>query len=215
MPPRLAPVGKQAPPTRAAPSLVRALRDARGPLLFATGTSLSQRRCGGPFCMPIRGPDCTPFDSQAPQRWRGVVAAGASCLHERRPRDEGARRLYLDSRRHANRGSEGRVRRLTVKASSDHPDRCLDGDGQLRKRNDGSVGLFRKSGEFPLSNEELDDAAATVYEEILGISCTQASQRENHEGASYRRVGGSWTDPCAVVNQQRSYTCNSGCSCSA
>jgi hypothetical protein len=37
-------VGKQAPPTRAAPSLVRALRDARGTLLFATGTSLSQRR---------------------------------------------------------------------------------------------------------------------------------------------------------------------------
>jgi len=37
-------VGKQAPPTRAAPSLVRALRDARGTLLFATGTSLTQRR---------------------------------------------------------------------------------------------------------------------------------------------------------------------------
>ena len=41
---RLAPVGKQAPPTRAAPSLVRALRVARGALLFATGTSLIQYR---------------------------------------------------------------------------------------------------------------------------------------------------------------------------
>src|SRR5207237_3691339 len=41
-----APVGKQVPPTRAAPSLVKALRDARGTLLFATGTSLSQRRSG-------------------------------------------------------------------------------------------------------------------------------------------------------------------------
>src|SRR5207302_1770136 len=41
-----APVGKQAPPTRAAPSLVRALRDARGTFLFATGTSLFQRRRG-------------------------------------------------------------------------------------------------------------------------------------------------------------------------
>ena len=37
--PGLAQVGKQAPPTRAAPSLVRALRDARGSLLFATWTS--------------------------------------------------------------------------------------------------------------------------------------------------------------------------------
>lgn len=39
-------MGKQAPPTRAAPSLVGALRDARGALLFATGTSLPQRRRG-------------------------------------------------------------------------------------------------------------------------------------------------------------------------
>ena len=44
--PRLAPVGKPAPPTRAATSLVRALRDAREALLFATGTSLTQRRRG-------------------------------------------------------------------------------------------------------------------------------------------------------------------------
>src|SRR5436190_19885424 len=43
---RLAPVGKQAPPARAAPSLVRALRDARGALLFATGTSLPNGREG-------------------------------------------------------------------------------------------------------------------------------------------------------------------------
>src|SRR5438132_7967868 len=42
-------MGKQAPPTRAAPSLVRALRVARGALLFATGTSLRQRRRGVPF----------------------------------------------------------------------------------------------------------------------------------------------------------------------
>ena len=42
-------MGKQAPPTRAAPSLVRALRDARGALLFATGTSLNQRRRGVNF----------------------------------------------------------------------------------------------------------------------------------------------------------------------
>jgi len=49
VPPRLAPVGKQAPPTRAAPSLVRALRDARGAPLFATGTSLTQRRLEGAF----------------------------------------------------------------------------------------------------------------------------------------------------------------------
>src|SRR5690348_2227156 len=34
------------PPARAAPSLVRALRDARGALLFATGTSLTQRQRG-------------------------------------------------------------------------------------------------------------------------------------------------------------------------
>ena len=36
--------GPQRLPTRAAPSLVRALRDARGTLLFAIGTSLPQRR---------------------------------------------------------------------------------------------------------------------------------------------------------------------------
>jgi len=58
-------VGKQAPPTRAAPSLVRALRDARGALLFATGTSLTQRPQRGPFCMPIRGPFCVPIDSES------------------------------------------------------------------------------------------------------------------------------------------------------
>src|SRR6266851_3938186 len=31
-----------------------------------------------------------------------------------------------------------------------------------------------------------------------------ASKKENHEGASYRRIGGSWADPCAFVNRQRS-----------
>ena len=36
---RLAQVGPQGPPTRAAPSLVRALRDARGSLLWTTWTS--------------------------------------------------------------------------------------------------------------------------------------------------------------------------------
>jgi hypothetical protein len=29
-----------------------------------------------------------------------------------------------------------------------------------------ALDLLRKSGEFPLINEELDDAATTVYEEI-------------------------------------------------
>src|SRR5258706_4866284 len=38
-PPRVAPVGPQVPPTRAAPSLVRALRGTRGPLLCTTGTT--------------------------------------------------------------------------------------------------------------------------------------------------------------------------------
>jgi DNA replication protein DnaC len=42
VPPRLTPVGKQAPPTRVAPSLVKARRDARGARLFATATSLSR-----------------------------------------------------------------------------------------------------------------------------------------------------------------------------
>src|SRR6516162_6762320 len=54
---RVAQVGKQAPPTRAALSLVRALRGARGALLFATWTTLCRRhkgvlvarRSGGPF----------------------------------------------------------------------------------------------------------------------------------------------------------------------
>ena len=41
-------MGKTGPPTRAALSLVRALRDARGTLLFATGTSLSRRQRRGP-----------------------------------------------------------------------------------------------------------------------------------------------------------------------
>ena len=39
-PSRVAPVGKQVPPARAAPSLMRALRGARGSPLFATGTTL-------------------------------------------------------------------------------------------------------------------------------------------------------------------------------
>jgi hypothetical protein len=34
-----APVGQQGPPARAAASAVRALRDARGPLLLTTGTA--------------------------------------------------------------------------------------------------------------------------------------------------------------------------------
>src|SRR5208337_4272102 len=55
-PPGVAQVGKQAPPTRAAASLMRALRDARGALLFATWTTpsapqgvLFARRSGVPF----------------------------------------------------------------------------------------------------------------------------------------------------------------------
>ena len=42
-------MGKQAPPPRVAPSLAKALRDARGALPFATGTSLNQCRRGVPF----------------------------------------------------------------------------------------------------------------------------------------------------------------------
>lgn len=47
--PRLAQVGKQAPPARAAPSLERALYVARGSLLFATWTSHHNRKEGSPF----------------------------------------------------------------------------------------------------------------------------------------------------------------------
>ena len=56
-------MGKQAPPARAAPSLAKALRNARGSLLFATWTSSQRCRNRGPFCTPIRGPFCTPIDS--------------------------------------------------------------------------------------------------------------------------------------------------------
>src|SRR5438874_4407029 len=55
--PGFAPVGKQAPPARAAPSLVRARRDARGALLFATGTSLTQYRRGFLFAGRSTGRD--------------------------------------------------------------------------------------------------------------------------------------------------------------
>jgi hypothetical protein len=41
VPPRLAPVGKQAPPARAAPSLVRAQRDAPGTLLYMARSPLA------------------------------------------------------------------------------------------------------------------------------------------------------------------------------
>jgi hypothetical protein len=46
VPPRLAPVGKQVPPTRAAPSLVRALRDARGALYSLPGQACPNAREG-------------------------------------------------------------------------------------------------------------------------------------------------------------------------
>jgi len=52
---RVAPVGKQAPPARAAASLVRALRGARGTLLFATGTTLLPSHTGS-FLHADRGP---------------------------------------------------------------------------------------------------------------------------------------------------------------
>jgi hypothetical protein len=35
-----------------------------------------------------------------------------------------------------------------------------------RSKDDFKVDLLRKSGEFPMSYEELDDTAATVYEGI-------------------------------------------------
>src|SRR6516165_7923107 len=58
--PGVAEGGKQAPPTRAAASLVS---DARGPLLFATWTT-PIRRCRGPFYTPIRGPFWAPIDRE-------------------------------------------------------------------------------------------------------------------------------------------------------
>jgi hypothetical protein len=59
---RLAPVGKQATSHARASSLIKALRDARGTLLFATGTTLDPMPIRGPSSMPISGPDCMPFD---------------------------------------------------------------------------------------------------------------------------------------------------------
>src|SRR5580658_6739011 len=58
-PPRVPPVGTQAPPTRVAPSLVRALRVARGALLCTTGIT----RQRGQHWTPIRGQYCAPFDT--------------------------------------------------------------------------------------------------------------------------------------------------------
>jgi hypothetical protein len=55
--PGFAPVGKQAPPARAAPSLVRALRDARGALLFATGTKPDPTPQRDPFACRLTGRD--------------------------------------------------------------------------------------------------------------------------------------------------------------
>ena len=55
-------MGKQAPPTRAAPSLVGALRDAQDPpIRYRDKPVPTPKR--GPFCTPIRGPDCLPFDT--------------------------------------------------------------------------------------------------------------------------------------------------------
>ncbi len=87
-------MGKQAPPTRAAVSLVRALRDARGSLLFATWTTPIPRR-RGPFCTPIQGPFCAPIDSSTladaneARDWR-IYAELAQRLITR------ARRLYVN-----------------------------------------------------------------------------------------------------------------------
>ena len=68
----------------------------------------------------------------------------------------------MGSRCHADPRSEGRVRRLTVKASSDTP----TGMDNFGSETTEALDLLRKSGEFPVSNEELDDAATTVYEGI-------------------------------------------------
>src|ERR1700730_11472384 len=74
--PGFAPVGKQAPPARAAPSLARALRDARGALLFATGTKPDPTPQRGPFCMPINRPGRRngpqPNKETAFRQWRGT-----------------------------------------------------------------------------------------------------------------------------------------------
>jgi DNA-binding XRE family transcriptional regulator len=66
---------------RVAPSLVRALRDARGTLLFATGTSPSEPRQRSPFCTPIRGPFSTPIDrfSTVSKLTLGTATAAPLC----------------------------------------------------------------------------------------------------------------------------------------
>src|SRR5262245_21244865 len=69
-------MGKQAPPTRAAPSLVKALRDARGALLFATWTSMSQCQEGVPFPCRSGGPIArrlTAYRLLVAQRWTDAL----------------------------------------------------------------------------------------------------------------------------------------------
>jgi hypothetical protein len=59
-------VGAQGPPTRAASSLVRALRGARGPLLCTTWTirpSTNDGLQGGQYWTPIWGQLCAPIDN--------------------------------------------------------------------------------------------------------------------------------------------------------
>jgi hypothetical protein len=75
-------VGAQAPPTRVAPSLVRALRDARGPLLCATWTSRHRRSLGHAWvrvqsaARNKAGQDSTGVDTNAKNAEAGIVEPG-------------------------------------------------------------------------------------------------------------------------------------------
>ena len=68
------------PPARAAPSLVRALRDARGALLFATGTSLPQRQEGS-----FLHADRQATEKKRPQVEKILLPPAARLKNEKRP----------------------------------------------------------------------------------------------------------------------------------
>src|SRR5215469_7793162 len=84
---RVAQVGKQAPPTRAARSLVRALRGARGALLFATWTTLCRRHKGVLVARRSRGPFARRLTEQDVVD-RSLVVKGDSCDLSRQGEDD-------------------------------------------------------------------------------------------------------------------------------
>src|SRR5207248_11057766 len=49
--------------------------------------------------------------------------------------------------------------------------------------------LLRESGEFPMSDEELDDAATTVYEGICGRSGPPGANQRSNAARDRRKVG--------------------------